>query len=120
MSKRPGNNNHGQGGGLPGNRPRIVIPEGSNKIDLSKEAKTTITALDQAVAQAKFSLGNIEYQIVQLYKQRDETVVAIDKALKVFTSGVVSAAKELGINADDPTLGKWDFNTTTMAFTKVG
>lgn len=122
MSKRQGgNNDHHHHPHEPlGNRPKLVIPEGTNTLEISNEAKTAIKGLDSAVAAAKFNLGNIEYQIAQLYKQREAAIENIDKTQKMFTDSVLAAAKSLGIETNDPTKGKWNFDATTMVFTKTG
>jgi hypothetical protein len=116
MSKQHGDNHRGP----LGQRPKLVIPEDVNQLEISDEAKKAVKALDSAIAQAKFNLGNVEYQIAQLYKQRDAAIENIDKTQKMFADAVVASAKSLGIPTDDPTKGKWNFDATTMVFTKTG
>lgn len=121
MSKRPGDNHGQHNPNEPlGRRPKLVIPEGTDKLEISDEAKKAVKALDSAIAQAKFTLGNIEYQIAQLYKQRDAAIEGIDKVQKMFTDAVVESAKSLGIETNDPSKGKWNFDANTMVFTKTG
>lgn len=121
MSRRPGDN-HGQHRPSEplGKRPKLVIPEGTDKLEIADEAKVAIKGLDGAVSQAKFNLGNIEYQIAQLYKQREAAIEGIDKAQKTFTETILAAAQALGIETNDPSKGKWKFDAATMVFTKTG
>jgi len=116
MSKPHGDNHRGP----LGQRPKLVIPEDTTQLEISDEAKKAVKALDEAVGQAKFNLGSIEYQITQLYKQRDEAISNIDKTQKMFSDAVVTSAKSLGIETNDPTKGKWNFDVKTMVFTKTG
>lgn len=120
MSKRGGDNHipHRPGDPL-GNRPKLVVPEGTNRLELSDESKKAIQGLDRAVAQAKFNLGNVEYQISQHYKEREKAIEAIEKAQAAYTAGVLATAKSLGIATDDPSKGKWNFDGVALAFTRT-
>lgn len=118
MSKRHGDNHHQQGG--LGGRPRLSIPEGTTEMELSDEAKAKVRELDQAVAQAKFKLGDLEFRFAQMSKERDLLIETIEKAQGAFTKGVLVMAQTLGIDVADSTKGKWNFDVPTMKFTKTG
>lgn len=78
-----------------------------------------LQALEQGIISSKCAHSDTARQIRTLQNEADARHNAVEQHFKMFNDRIAQLARDYGIEPDDPTKGKWDFNSTTGTFTKT-
>ena len=89
-------------------------------VTLSDEERAMIRALEANLGQAKMELSNITVQLLAAQDQQRALAQKVVAAANSFQERIQASARAHGISPDDPSKGRWDLNTNTGVFTKVG
>lgn len=95
------------------------LAERLDRFKISDAQIAEIRSLEQGVVNAKCAHSDLQRSITEAVERQKQLHVAVEQHFKMFNDRVGSLAREYGINPDDPSKGRWDFNSATGVFTKV-
>jgi len=96
-----------------------VIPIRPEQVTLPEEIRAEVQALDHAVGVAKIALADLDLQVEEAEKRREQGRQLARAAIQTLVNCVNALATERGINVVDPTKGRWHFDTTAGTFTRL-
>lgn len=105
-NSKPSNNGRFEGKMFEENPPEQTV------IVLKDEQKEEVVKLEQEVVALKCKLAN-------LYLMQQQTAQQVAVAEKAMVDRINDLARTYGIDPDDTSKGRWNFDTKQMTFTKL-
>jgi len=96
---------------------KAVEPE---SLKLTEDEVKALNLLDEGVLRAKLGLADLAMLMLQVEQKRNAGAQSVVNASKAYTDRVGAIAKEHGIDVDDPSKGRWNFDSKTSIFTRIG
>jgi hypothetical protein len=99
--------------------PHFVAP---SSIPLPEDAQQELRMLEQGITQKMVMVGQIDYQLALLEKQKTDLIQTIHNDHETKNRRIHEIAKSVGLDPEDPEVkGRWniDFNAQPLAFQRI-